>query len=573
MVYCNGNMGGSMTFHKKLRLLIALIAIAVVVLLQVAACVPDNIPVLPNDGDGDKDTEDLWEEITTTVYGDDLLNVNKKQYLLGEEIYVTAKGEGDAWVGCFFADDMSKKYVKWYYVARNGFISGETYALIRSAFTPERYENLKTLPAGQYTLKLFADYNGYITLSTVDIEILDEELTKPQAPAQLQYKLDNVADGLADGTLRVTFDEDYCADELVLYWGNADGPLSDYTAMATFTVTQRVSDLQMYANTIIPPDATMLYAYGKNSGGVSDGYCSLTLPKNCQYKFDGAVLESFQVVSDIHICLERSNPTSDATRLKYDEHLRAMCADILATDKDSSAIFVVGDIANTGLAAEWERALGIMGGFEQLPPTYFSIGNHDLFGSDVYDRGVAIFKQYAQTDNVYYEKEINGYHHLFLGSEACGLADLSNTQLAWFDSRLSQITSANPDMPVFVYLHQSLYKTVAGGFEGQGWNGVKQDGTLRAIVAKYPQIYMFNGHSHWDLNTRGSMHDRSDGLPNIFNTAAVAYLWSSIYVPVGEYAEGSQGYYVKVYKDKVLVLGRDFVNNRWIPSACFETKI
>ena len=92
-------------------------------------------------------------------------------------------------------------------------------------------------------------------------------------------------------------------------------------------------------------------------------------------------------------------------------------------------------------------------------------------------------------------------------------------------------------------------------------------------MAKYPQIYMFNGHSHWDMNTRGSMHDKSDGLPNIFNTASVAYLWSSFYVPTGEYMRGSQGYYVKIYDGKVLVMGRDFENGKWIPSACFEAKI
>lgn len=37
--------------------------------------------------------------------------------------------------------------------------------------------------------------------------------------------------------------------------------------------------------------------------------------------------------------------------------------------------------------------------------------------------------------------------------------------------------------------------------------------------------------------------------------------------------EGSQGYYVRVYDGKVLVLGRDFVNAKWIPSACFCAEI
>ena len=165
---------------------------------------------------------------------------------------------------------------------------------------------------------------------------------------------------------------------------------------------------------------------------------------------------------------------------------------------------------------------------------------------------------------------------MVLGSEHTtnGLdAYLTDAQLDWFDSRLNALTTAEPNKPVFVYLHQSIYNTIAGSFEGQGWDGIVQNDEFKAIVQKYPQIYMFNGHSHWDLNTRGSMQDRADGLPNIFNTSSVAYLWSSYYVPTGEYSEGSQGYYIKVYADKVLVLGRDFVNGKWIPSACFVAKI
>jgi hypothetical protein len=52
----------------------------------------------------------------------------------------------------------------------------------------------------------------------------------------------------------------------------------------------------------------------------------------------------------------------------------------------------------------------------------------------------------------------------------------------------------------------------------------------------------------------------------LFNTGSVADLW----VPsTGESVVGSQGYYVQVYKEMVLVRGRDFVTGEWVASAQF----
>ena len=150
---------------------------------------------------------------------------------------------------------------------------------------------------------------------------------------------------------------------------------------------------------------------------------------------------------------------------------------------------------------------------------------------------------------------------------------MTEAQLDWFENRLKVLTENQPDKQIFVYLHQSLYNTIAGSFKGQGWNGVMQDARLREILKKYPQVYMFNGHSHWELNSVGNFHGATKDLPNIFNTASVGYLWSSYDKPTGEYLRGSQGYYIRVYQDKVLVLGRDFEQGKYVSSACYEAKM
>lgn len=104
---------------------------------------------------------------------------------------------------------------------------------------------------------------------------------------------------------------------------------------------------------------------------------------------------------------------------------------------------------------------------------------------------------------------------------------------------------------------------MAGTCEYQGWHGIAQAEKFAAILKDYPEVILFSGHSHWQMESAANMKERDDKLPTIFNTASVAYLWSDAQACI----EGAQGYYVKVYEDKVLVLGRDFGKEQWLASA------
>jgi hypothetical protein len=65
------------------------------------------------------------------------------------------------------------------------------------------------------------------------------------------------------------------------------------------------------------------------------------------------------------------------------------------------------------------------------------------------------------------------------------------------------------------------------------------------------------------------MFPGNEDSPTAFNTASVGYLWSSYNFTTGEYIPGTHGYYVRIYDDKVVFLGRDFEKNEFIPSAIF----
>ena len=507
------------------------------------------------------------------------LVTNKNEYYSNEEILITAKGNENNWVGVYrLTDDTtSVEAIRWYWVNKNGYVSGTPYSLQRAATYNESRQAFRNFPAGTYKAMLFEGEGENKIIKEMKVfTVKKEKLSAPEAPTDLQYKIYNPESGLANGKVKVYFEDDFMATDVMLYWANEQGVLENYTNLATFRVTSNPVSFEMYDNTIIPKEATKLIAFGVNNAGISTNYAEYSLPTNCGYNLEGNVVSEFNVVSDVHIAIQKTHLASEDAIELHSKHFVKMCNDIVKISPNSDGLFIVGDIANSGRESEWQKAVELAKTVNGLPQVYYSLGNHDLyFGS--YNTQAGYFKKYANTDSVYYEKEINGYHHLFLGSESnhkSGVdADLSMAQLNWFDQTLHTLTANEPNKPVFVYLHQSLYNTIAGSFEGQGWDGIMQETEFREIVKKYPQIVMFNGHSHWDLNTRGSMHTKTEELPNIFNTSSVAYLWSSYYMPQGEYLKGSQGYYIKVYEDKILVLGRDFEQGKWIPSACFEAKI
>lgn len=143
---------------------------------------------------------------------------------------------------------------------------------------------------------------------------------------------------------------------------------------------------------------------------------------------------------------------------------------------------------------------------------------------------------------------------------------MSTEQLDWLDAKLSE--RATLDHPIFLFLHQPLMDTVAGSLKEQGWYGVNQDAELKEVLAKYPQAILFSGHTHWQLEAKHTMYDGAGHMPTMFNASSVGYLWTD----EDEHLEGSEGLHVEIYKDRVVVKGRDFVAGEWIEGVEFTVR-
>ncbi|BBI35474.1 metallophosphoesterase family protein [Cohnella abietis] len=269
-------------------------------------------------------------------------------------------------------------------------------------------------------------------------------------------------------------------------------------------------------------------------------------------------LAVFQVITDTHV-------TTDPDH-EYNHNFDRALKDIVAHTNGSIGIMHVGDLTDHGFIEEYEHLNSIVeANKDGLPVIRYAVGNHDIaFG--IWESRLGNYTNYSGMTGAYHDHWIEGYHFIFLGTEK-GLekfCHLSKEQLDWLDKKLGE--DASEDRPVFVFLHQPLLDTVAGSLKAQDWFGVVQDTELKLVLKKHPQAIMFSGHTHWQLEAGHTMFDGRGETATMFNAASVAYLWTD----ADAHLTGSQGYYVEIYADKVLVKGRDFTTSSWVESAQFQ---
>lgn len=513
-----------------------------------------DITVTPrNGGSGPSDTERT-------------LTTDKTAYTEEEPILATATGEGFDWVGLYLRTDIpgTQTAIRWYYVARDGNRSGDTKDMRKAENTADNRTALLDVPAGEYTIYL-CENNGYNVLARINVTVTEDPTlqTVPEAPSSVAYERTGCFPGAADGKLTITAgEEDTLPGGYQAYWADGEGPLAGYTAFAPIPCTGKVTAYDVAANTLIPKEADRILVYAVRRNKRSEHAFEVMLPEGCNGYDLGTPIYELQVISDIHI-------TSSQSHI-HNTHFSSVLSDIQTLSPDSIGIFINGDITDSGTVAEYlcfEQLLKNAG--DRLPPVYASIGNHDLYAGP-YEEKLKIFLDHTRpgTDSVYYDLWSNGVHFLFLGSETVGTnATLSAEQLNWLREKLAEDRDEN--RPTYVFLHQGLIDTVAGTFAYQGWHGIEQATQLANILKAYPEVILFTGHGHWEMDSAHSMKARDERLPTIFNTAATAYLWNDACIATDVGFEGAQGYYLYAYEDKVLLRGRDFVTGQWIASAQF----
>ena len=426
---------------------------------------------------------------------------------------------------------------------------------------------------------------------------LAEESTGPKAPTSLVYRLDQVGGGMADGVVSVTLPKGHKADAVYLYWADDEGKLEGFSSLTPIKVSGNVVNHRMVAGSFIPFGATRLLAYTYSAGlGFSSECASFRLPQGAAVSEEalGELFMEFQSVSDPHVTAE------DTGREHTRDNFRIMLEDVVKVSPGTIGVFCNGDNVNSATDADYEAFTKIYDAVKDVPSLYVGFGNHELFRfgtpvptgqfSNMKNAYVKFMDRFTPEDATFsagdrfsslsFTFDRNGYKFIFLGTDVCDQNNqsLNANTLAWLEAELQESAEAAPNVPIFIITHQPMHDTTAGTFSGSSkykkgadYGAVTDDTDphLRKILSKFPQVILFAGHTHFDMNSTGIYYVQDNSLPHLFGTSSVSLAASTYNTLIGESGKTGEGYYVYVYGDKVLVRGRNFINGEWIASAQF----
>ena len=394
-----------------------------------------------------------------------------------------------------------------------------------------------------------------------------------QAPFTATYARSGNADGYATGTVTVTMPaEEADGRRIIMYWGNEDGKLAGYTALPMLKAQGEVTAYTFGKNQLIPAGATKLMVYTADAeGNLSEECAVLDLPEGAAHGGFEAADAELWVMSDAHLTLDQSHT--------HNRHFASMLQNVKEAGPEALGLFVVGDMANSGQEQEYQNMVDLHAEAGDVPPLFLTIGNHDFYNNS-FEEGRAKFLRYATLPDgthpatTTYDFWLGGYHFISLSTDEPNElnAIFHQSTMDWLREKLDE--DRNTARPTFLFLHQSMDNTVSGSLPGEGWSGVQNEQLLRDVLADYPEVMFFNGHSHWTMDSVSNMFEGTPALPcHIFNCGSVGYLWTGFNNVGGDHLEGSQGYLVKICGSTLYVLGRDFCTGEWVSAAQYRVEL
>ncbi|MDF2659758.1 MAG: metallophosphoesterase [Paenibacillus sp.] len=281
-------------------------------------------------------------------------------------------------------------------------------------------------------------------------------------------------------------------------------------------------------------------------------------------------LLSFFLFSDLHISLY-----DPATSQK----LKQALDDVTKLESKVEAIVFTGDLTDYGTDAEYNALEAILKDYK-LPPIYGNMGNHDYyriwidknggFARETMPNGQtdaesrARFQKMFNLSKPYSDVTIHGYHLIMMSQETYVQeqpdvgegAWYSDEQLEWLRAKLKE---TKDNKPIFVMIHQPLPP------EGQdgGTHRVIRAKAFREILKPYPNVFVFSGHTHQDFEN-GSSHYSKESFHWFVNSSVGRTSNRSFQQ---EAKDKTQGLYVQVYEDRVVLRGREFSQKSFITAA------
>ena len=396
-------------------------------------------------------------------------------------------------------------------------------------------------------------------------------------PLTASYVIIDGSHGCGTGTFYMTLPDNCNATSYALYWGDASGNrLPGYSAFYPGKITANYVLISTRGSFTAPSQtkSILVYTYSEQYGESTTGFraqtdlTGLTMPRT------GKKIAEFVVVSDTHVGRDKASQAQ----------FTAMLKDVKAISPSAAGIFIVGSAVDAAEDEYYELLGNLYTKEGGLPPLHRAVGTHEFLDKELYlydtsahAANLQKFFKYVKhpggssLTTPYYTFFLGGCTMIVLGADAYqdGKAVYSQDQLSWLSAVLGNTAS---DKPIFVLMHEPLPDTVSGTLASQGYKDVQNAEKIKDILDQYPNVVLFCGHTHRSMQEARTAYQQKDGF-RTFNAASVSFLWAD--GESGGYEiPGSQGYYVTVYENAVLVRGRDFAQGEWIGQAefLFSTK-
>lgn len=287
--------------------------------------------------------------------------------------------------------------------------------------------------------------------------------------------------------------------------------------------------------------------------------------QNLRLKGVGQKLYSFGALSDIHVQYETAQADFQRALTYFNE-----------TEKVAFTC-ICGDLTDNGEAADFQTYANYVKAYSPNTDVYEATGNHDVQTT----RATKDFlKPYTEHDLYYsFTKENDVFIMFGMSGWSSYTGDIFDKDaLQWLYDTLE----ANRDKRCIVFQH-------CPRFDGSGKpyspnpTGNLLDSTggkvFRSLMSHYPNIIWFHGHTHMKFNCQEDCsYANYDKMFGCHSVHIPSLAWPRKYIPESnsyEYEkQGSEGYVVDMYENHMVLRGRDFVNEKFLPIAtyCIDTR-
>lgn len=414
----------------------------------------------------------------------------------------------------------------------------------------------------------------------------------------IYYDFANSRPGSAAGTITV---EAVLGGKYDIYWGDEDNSRLSvevdnrniyYSKLAEVKVKKGEGSTEISSFAAIPDDAESVLVY---RGGVCRAHYTIDADK---LPSDEPIYR-FGALSDVHFNRYKF-PVKDNSVLTFSNALNfldmfnvklvGMSGDVSRKDEEDSFI-------------KFNRIAA-----EHSYPVYTCLGNHDsregynknhwydYMNVGVYseEKAAGVKSVVRDTlDFVYAPENTNGDVFIFLSQVASDYTatgyNVTKEQLDWLGEQLEQYK----DRTVYLFYHSFLPSddgvagTCVGNIMGphgetygaEGTLGRYDDLKLKEYFAEYKNVIFFTGHSHFAFSMQKYNRNLNIGryrdgavmvhIPSVSSTRVIGIKEGKRGLIDKNTLNGSEGYLVSVYADRIVLTGVDFTAGQFIADAAY----